>query len=80
MRPTVFRQGTVCGRRNKEGGGINTGAKSKTISYLLESPSDLLHSDEQEHVQDAHKLGEYETEDVEEETLAVVEDKQRRLQ
>lgn len=40
--------------------------------YLLVSP-DLLQCDVQEHIEHAHKLGEYEAEHVEEEALAVGE-------
>lgn len=48
-------------------------------TYLLVA-TDLLQGDVQEHIENTNKLGEDETEDVEEETLAVVEDKQRRLE
>lgn len=41
---------------------------------------DLLQGDVEEHIQDADKLREDEAEHVEEETLAVIKDEQRRLE
>lgn len=50
-----------------------------SLLHLLVS-ADLLQSDVQEHIQHPHKLCKDEANHVEEETLAVVEYKQRRLQ